>query len=156
MPLVEEVGGPILPEDCQDQNQKRKFTVVLLHRIAASLVLPLFRLPLVPSGVIEFIGFDGPLQVAIRLVGQGGVTQPPAPAIAGTDMDTQLPRNAMGRAREAHQKGGQHPVQERPLALGEQRLGEVVESTPTVFAAVAFESGSVMVTAPGLPGLVRR
>jgi len=25
MPLVEGVGGPILPEDCQDQNHKRKF-----------------------------------------------------------------------------------------------------------------------------------
>jgi hypothetical protein len=40
MSLVEGVGGPILPEDCQDQNQKRKFMVLLLHRIAASLVLP--------------------------------------------------------------------------------------------------------------------
>src|SRR5215475_15441983 len=45
MPLVEGVGGPILPEDCQDQNHKRKFTVVLLHRIAASLVLPLYGDP---------------------------------------------------------------------------------------------------------------
>jgi len=41
MPLVEGVGGSILPEDCQAQNQKRKFMVLLLHRIAASLVLPL-------------------------------------------------------------------------------------------------------------------
>jgi hypothetical protein len=40
MPLVEVVGGPILPEDCQDQNQKRKFVALLLHRIAASLFLP--------------------------------------------------------------------------------------------------------------------
>src|SRR5262249_6080432 len=49
------------------------------------LFAPLFRLPLVPSGVIEFIRFDGTLQVAIRLVGQGGVTQPPGPAVAGAD-----------------------------------------------------------------------
>jgi hypothetical protein len=41
MPLVEGVGGSILPEDCQDQNHKRKFVALLLHRIAASLVLPL-------------------------------------------------------------------------------------------------------------------
>jgi hypothetical protein len=43
MPLVEGVGGPILPEDCQDQNRKRKFAALLLHRIAASLVLPLLE-----------------------------------------------------------------------------------------------------------------
>jgi hypothetical protein len=41
MPLVEGVGGPILPEDCQDQNHKRKFLSLLLHRIAASLFLAL-------------------------------------------------------------------------------------------------------------------
>jgi NAD(P)-dependent dehydrogenase (short-subunit alcohol dehydrogenase family) len=41
MPLVEVVRGPILPEDCQDQNQKRKFVALLWHRIAASLVLAL-------------------------------------------------------------------------------------------------------------------
>jgi hypothetical protein len=40
MPRVEGVGGLILPEDCQDQNHKRKFLVLLWHRIAASLVLP--------------------------------------------------------------------------------------------------------------------
>ena len=40
MPLVEGVGGSILSEDCQDQNQKRKLMMRLLHRIAASLVLP--------------------------------------------------------------------------------------------------------------------
>src|SRR5262249_7162406 len=50
MPLVEGVGGPILPEDCPGQNQKRKFVVLLLHRIAASLVLPQL---LVRKGVIR-------------------------------------------------------------------------------------------------------
>src|SRR5262245_53199620 len=39
MPLLEGVGGPILPEACQDQNQKRKFAALLWHRIATSLVL---------------------------------------------------------------------------------------------------------------------
>src|SRR5262245_57894 len=43
MPLVEGVGGPILPEDCQDQHRKRKFAALLLPRIAASLVLPQVR-----------------------------------------------------------------------------------------------------------------
>jgi hypothetical protein len=42
MPLVEAVGELILSGNCQDQNHKRKFMVLLLHRIAASLVLPLF------------------------------------------------------------------------------------------------------------------
>src|SRR4030095_15155646 len=40
-------------------------------------------LPLIARGVIEVIGFDGPLQLAIHLIRQGGVAQPPAPAIAG-------------------------------------------------------------------------
>jgi hypothetical protein len=44
MPLVKGVGGPILSEDCHDQNQKRKFVALLLHRIAASLFLPLLVL----------------------------------------------------------------------------------------------------------------
>ena len=48
---------------------------------------PLCRLPLIPSGVIEFIPFDRTLQVAIHPAGQGGVTQPPAPAIVGADMN---------------------------------------------------------------------
>jgi hypothetical protein len=41
MPLVEAVGEPILPGNCQDQNHKRKFMALLLPRIAASLFLPL-------------------------------------------------------------------------------------------------------------------
>ena len=44
MLLVEGVGGPILPEDGQDQNHRRKFMALLLRRIAASLFLPLFDL----------------------------------------------------------------------------------------------------------------
>jgi hypothetical protein len=41
MPLVEAVGEPILPGNCQDQNHKRKLVSLLLRRIAASLFLPL-------------------------------------------------------------------------------------------------------------------
>jgi hypothetical protein len=41
MPLIEALGEPILPGNCQDQNQKRKFVSLLLHLIAASLFLPL-------------------------------------------------------------------------------------------------------------------
>jgi hypothetical protein len=38
MPLLDKVGKPILPGNCQDENQKRKFMVRRWHRIAASLV----------------------------------------------------------------------------------------------------------------------
>jgi hypothetical protein len=117
------------------------------------LVPTVFRLPLVPSGVREFIRFNGPLQVAIGCVGQGGVTQPPAPTLAGPEMDTQFPRNATRRTREAQQKGRQHPVWERPLALGEQRVGEIVEGAPTAVAPGAFQPGPVVVMAPGTDGV---
>jgi hypothetical protein len=40
MPLLEAVGKAILPGNCQDQNQNRKFVSLLWHRIAASLFLP--------------------------------------------------------------------------------------------------------------------
>ena len=40
-------------------------------------------------------------------------------------------------------------MRERPLALGEERLRQVVKGTPTVFATVAFESRSVMIGTPG-------
>ena len=42
MPLIEAVGKPILSENCQDENQKRKFMSRLWHLIAASLFLPLY------------------------------------------------------------------------------------------------------------------
>jgi hypothetical protein len=58
-------------------------------RLASQGLCPaLVRLTLVAGGVIEFVGFDSPLQLAIHFIGQGGIAQPPAPAIAGTDMDT--------------------------------------------------------------------
>jgi hypothetical protein len=40
-------------------------------------------------------------------------------------------------------------MRERPLALGEERLRQVVKGTPAVFAAVAFEARSVMIDTPG-------
>ena len=61
MPLVEGVGGSILSEDCQDQNQKRKLMMRLLHRIAASLVLPLIqRLYIIPFPMLAYISPDSP------------------------------------------------------------------------------------------------
>src|SRR5262249_16562105 len=43
-------------------------------------------LALVAGGVREVIGFHRPCQLALHLIGQGGIAQPPAPAIACTAM----------------------------------------------------------------------
>ena len=80
-------------------------------RAAPQYVLPALRgLPLVARRVIEVIRFDRALQLALHLIGQGGITQPPAPAVARSDMDTQLSGDAPGRTGETHQKGGENPV----------------------------------------------
>jgi hypothetical protein len=95
------------------------------------------------------VKFDGPLQLALHLVGQGHIAQPPTPAIAGPGMDTHLPGDETRRAREAQQKGGKAPKSERPLALGEQCVSEVVEGAPTASTPVAFQLGPVRVGTPG-------
>jgi hypothetical protein len=81
-------------------------------------------------------------------VGQGGMAQPPTPAIAGPTMDVQLSGNATRRTRETQQEGRENPVPPRLLALGQQRVGEVVEGAPTAVAPVALASWPVMVRAP--------
>jgi hypothetical protein len=108
-----------------------------------------FRLALVASGVIEVIRFDRACQLAVHLVGQGGIAQPPAPAIARVDTDTQFSGEAMGGARETQQKGGEQPVGERPFALVQQGVGEVVKGAITAVAPGAFAPGAVVVHAPG-------
>ena len=40
-------------------------------------------------------------------------------------------------------------MSQRPLALGQQRMGEVVEGTPTAVAPVALDPWTVVVIAPG-------
>jgi hypothetical protein len=64
-------------------------------------------------------------------------------------MDTYLPRNTLRRAREAQQKGSQDPMRQRPLALGQQRVGKVIEGAPTAVAPVAFHPWPIMVRPPG-------
>jgi hypothetical protein len=77
-------------------------------------------------------------------------------------MDTYLPRNPPGRTGEAQQKGGKNPVRQRPLALVQQGIGEVVEGALAAFAPVAFAPRSVVVIAPRIdlvavaPGTVQR
>jgi hypothetical protein len=64
-------------------------------------------------------------------------------------MDIQLSGNATRRAREAQQKGGEDPVRERPLALGQQCVGEVIEGAPTAVAPITFQPRPIVVGAPG-------
>jgi hypothetical protein len=60
-------------------------------RAASQYLLPaVWRLALVPGRVIEFIRFHRACQLAPHLIGQGGIAQPPAPAIAGPDVYPQL------------------------------------------------------------------
>src|SRR5215831_14887629 len=58
-------------------------------------------LPLLARGVREVIRFNGPFQLTMHLIEQRGMAQPPAPAIAGTDMDAHFPGNAPRRTGEA-------------------------------------------------------
>src|SRR5215813_557005 len=63
-------------------------------RAAAQRLLPtLFGLPLVARGVGEVIRLHRAFELAIHLIGQGGITEPPAPPRAGPDMHPQLPGN---------------------------------------------------------------
>jgi hypothetical protein len=63
-------------------------------------------------------------------------------------MDAHLPRNAPRRAGQTEQKRRQNPVGQRPLALVQQRMGEVIESALAAVAPGAFAPGSVVVLPP--------
>src|ERR687887_1848618 len=100
--------------------------------------------------MIQVVGFDRPLQLPLHLIGQGGVAEPPAPAITRADMDSQLPGDAPRRARQTEQKGGENPVGEGALAAVQERSREVIEGALAVFVstAVAFQSRLVVVRTP--------
>src|SRR5262245_10350262 len=63
-------------------------------------------------------------------------------------MDTQLSGNTPRRAGETQQKRRQNPGRQRPLALVEQGIGEVIEGTLATVTPVAFAPGAVVVYAP--------
>src|SRR5262245_31320792 len=120
-------------------------------RSAAQMSFPaLFRLPLLARSVIEFIRFHGALQLPLHLVGQGGIAQPPTPAVAGTDMHPQLSGNAARGTGQAQEKRCKNPVHDRALAAIQERSREVIEGALAVllFTAVALQSGLVVVGAP--------
>jgi hypothetical protein len=112
--------------------------------------------------MVEIIGFNGAFQLAMHFIRQGGIAEPPTPPIAGPDMGPQLFGNAPRRAGETQQKGRQYPVRERPLALVQQGVGEVIEGALAAVAPVAFAPGSIVVIAPRIdvltltPGTLER
>jgi hypothetical protein len=101
--------------------------------------------------MIQVVGFDRPLQLPLHLIGQGGVAEPPAPAIPRADMDSHLSGDAPRRARQTEQKGGENPVGEGALAAVQERSREVIEGALAVlrFTAVAFQSRLVVIRPPG-------
>src|SRR5262249_3157975 len=101
--------------------------------------------------MVELIGLDRPVHLAADLIGEGGIPEPPAPPIAGADMDPQLPGNAPRGTRQAQQKGGQNPVHHRALAAIQECAREVIEGAlaALLFAAVAFQAWLGVVGAPG-------
>src|SRR6266516_1466097 len=119
---------------------------------AAQGFLPtLVRLPLLTSGVIEFIRFHGALQLPLHFVGQGGIAQPPTPAIARPPMHPQLSGNAARGTRQAQEKCRKNPVHDRALAAIQERAREVIEGAlaALLFTAVAFQARLGVVDAPG-------
>jgi hypothetical protein len=118
-------------------------------RLATQRLLPApLGLPLVAGGLVEVIRFNRAFQLALHLVRQCGIPQPPAPTIAGPDMDPYLPRDTPRRTGETEQNGRQNPVRQRPLALVEQGVGEGVEGALAAVAPGAFAPRAVVVRPP--------
>ena len=115
---------------------------------------PLFRLPLMASGVIELIRFHGALELPLHLVGQGGIAQPPTPALARPHMPPQFLGHAARGTRQAQEKRRKNPMHDRALAAIQERSHEVIEGALAVLllTAVALQSGLV-VEAPHGPTL---
>src|SRR5262249_32524731 len=99
---------------------------------------PLLGLALLASGVIEVIRFHCTCYLAVGFIGEGCIAQPPAPAIARTTMHPQLSRNTSRRTGETEQKRRQNPGRQRPLALVQQRISQVIESALAAVAPIAF------------------
>src|SRR5215813_11732131 len=119
--------------------------------LAAQRFLPtMFGLAFLTSRVIEIIRFHGALQLPRHLVGQGGIAQPPTPAIARPPMHPQLAGNTARGTRQAQEKRRENPVHDRALAAIQERSCEVIEGAlaTLLFTAVAFEAGLVVVGAP--------
>src|SRR5215471_18971628 len=110
---------------------------------------PLFRLPLLASGVIELIRFHGALELPLHLVGQGGIAQPPTPALARPHMPPQFLGHAARGTRQAQEKRRKNPIHDRALAAIQERSHEVIEGALAVLllTAVALQFAPVGVAA---------
>jgi len=108
----------------------------------------MLRLAFLTCGVIEVIRFYGALSLTRPLIGERGIAEPPAPAIAGPDMDAYFPGTAPGGTGETQQKGREYPVCQRPCALVQQGRGEIVEGALAALTPVALTPGPVVVLAP--------
>jgi hypothetical protein len=108
---------------------------------------------LMARGVGEVIGVDRPVPLPTARIRPGGMTSPPAPAIAGADMDPSRPGHAARGTPPAPQEDAEHPVRQRPLAVVPQRAGEPSAGALAVFATGAVQARLVMVGAPGTAGV---
>ena len=79
---------------------------------------------------------------------------PPAPAITGPAMDTQLAGNTPRRTRQTEQKRRQDQVRQRLLAPVEQGSGEGVEGVLAAVTPVAFTPGAIVVRPPRIDILI--
>jgi hypothetical protein len=70
MSCVEGVGGPILPEDGQDQHHKRQLMALLLPRIAARLVLPQMTISLIIWRIMMASSVHGYMGGILRATGR--------------------------------------------------------------------------------------
>src|SRR5262249_55673154 len=104
------------------------------------------RLPLGAGGVVEVICFHRAFELAMHLIGQCSIAEPPAPPIARPDMHAHLPRNAPRRAGETEQKSGQNPVHHRTVAAIQECAREVIEGAlaALLFAATLFLDSRVL------------
>ena len=118
-------------------------------RAAAQRLFPtVCRLAFRTRGVIAVIRFNSALSLTRHLRGERGMAEPPAPAIAGPDMEAHFPGNAPGGTGEPQQKGGKAPVRQRSLAPMQQGISKVVEGPLTAMAPGACAPGALVVQAP--------
>src|SRR5215831_2534987 len=130
-------GGPILVVMAAPG---LAFLAATPWRAAQCLFPALLGLALVAGGMIQGVGFDRPRHLPLHLVGQGGIAQPPTPAIASADMHPQLFGNATRGTRQTPQKSGEHPVHYRALAAVQERPRAVMEGA---LAGLLFPAGAL-------------
>jgi hypothetical protein len=76
--------------------------------------------------MVEIIGFDCLCQLPTHLIGQGGIAQPPAPAVTRSDMDAQLFGNPPRGTRQTQEKRSENPVHQRAFAAIQECAGEII------------------------------